>query len=89
MSLNVGSDTAMAGQIFPSCFFVHSDLPVEIAFFGWSLCSLVVGVSPVFQFEVGHSLEVTDVVGFYGCAKAQCLGRDHGAGNANRVAIGL
>ena len=48
---------------------------------------MVFGDSPILKFEIGHSLEVANVVCDYGCIEAQRMGRDHGIENADWVAL--
>ena len=50
---------------------------------------MVFGDGPVLKFEVGHSLEVADVVCDYGRIETQSVGRDHGMENTNWVALCL
>lgn len=48
---------------------------------------MVFGDGPILKFEVGHSLEVADVVCDYGRIEAQRVGGDHRVEDADRVSL--
>ena len=48
---------------------------------------MVFGEGPILKFEVGHSLEVADVVCDYGRIEAQRVGGNHGVEDAYWVSL--
>ncbi len=48
---------------------------------------MVFGDGPILKFEVGHSLEVANVVCDYGRIEAQRVGGDHRVKNADWVSL--